>query len=58
MLFLVALAHAMWHNVFDVIVGTAATAITSLLNHWFVSQNKYLRALDKMVRVLSLTHAA
>ena len=58
MLFLVALAHAMWHNVLDVIFGTAATAITSLLNHWFVSQNKYLRALDKIVRVLSLAHAA
>jgi hypothetical protein len=48
-LFLVALAYAVWHNVWDVVIGTAATATTSLLNHWFMSQHAFFKALDTVV---------
>ncbi len=49
-LFLVALAYAVWLSVWDVVIGTAATATTSLLNHWFMSQHAFFKALDTVVR--------
>jgi hypothetical protein len=49
LLFLVSLAHAIHHSVWDVTIGTAATALTSMLNHWFMSHNAFFKALDKTV---------
>jgi hypothetical protein len=50
MLFLVSLAYAIWHNIWDVVIGTAATAATSLLNHWFLSKHAFFNFLDKLAR--------
>ncbi len=50
MLFLLSLAYAIWLSVWDVVIGTAATAATSLLNHWFLSKHKFFNFLDKLVR--------
>lgn len=52
-LFLVAVGYAAWHHVWEIVLGSGATAATSLLNHWYVSKNVFIRNLDTVVIFLS-----